>query len=314
MEPQARYALVGTVIVILCAALVVFVLWLNRTGLQRDTDAYLIYFRQQSLDGLQINSDVRMRGIKVGFVVRFSIVRDDASAVQVLVRLDAGTPVRVTTEATIVRNLVTGLAAIHLINTDPDSPSNTEPPPGKDHPVIAEARSGFDEFTDSLGRFAQEGVDTLERVQLLLTDENIARINATLANLESLTRKLERQTGQIGDALAAVTRAAEDFRALAVTLEGSATSAERNFAAVAGDASRTLETARATLESMRRDAGAIAAGVDRLAASGDQELRATARELRATADSLSRTARRLEDPGAMLFGPNPGELGPGERR
>lgn len=314
MEPQARYALVGTVIVILCAALVVFVLWLNRTGLQRDTDPYLIDFRQQSLDGLQVNSDVRMRGVKVGFVVSFNILPEDASTVRVLVRLDGGTPVRASTEATVVRNLVTGLAQIHLVNTDPRSPPVGEPPPGMGHPVIGEARSPQNEFTDALGRFAQEGVDTLERVQLVLTDDNIARLRGTLANLENLTLRLEQQSGKVGDALDAVTRAAGDMGALAAALERNAAGIEANFAAAAQETARTMAASREALAALRGDLAAMTASIDRLAASGDRELQATARELRATADSLARTARRLEDPGAALLGPHPAELGPGERR
>jgi phospholipid/cholesterol/gamma-HCH transport system substrate-binding protein len=306
--------LVGTIIVILCGALVVFVLWLNRTGLQRDTDPYVIYFRQQSLDGLQVNSDVKMRGIKVGYVVSFSIVRKEVTAVRVLVRLDSGTPVRTSTEATIVRNLVTGLAQIHLVNTNPDSPPLGEPPEGTPYPVIGEARSGYDEFTDALGRFAEEGVKTLERIQLVLTDDNIARLRGTLSNLENLTLRLEQQTGKVGDALTAVTRAADDFRALSAKLDRSATSLDGNFATLSKDASRTLETTRQALASLQRDVASVTASVERLSGSGDQELRATAQELRAAADSLSRTARRLEDPAAALFGPNPGELGPGEAR
>lgn len=312
MEPQARYALVGTVIVILSAALVVFVLWLNRTGLQRDTDPYLIFFRQQSLDGLQVNSDVRMRGIKVGFVVNFNIVREDVTTVRVEIRVDAGTPVRTTTEATVVRNVVTGLAQIHLVNTDPGSPPLAEPPPGMPYPVIAEARSGYDEFTDALGRFAEEGVQTLERIQLVLTDDNIARLRGTLANLENLTLKLEQQTGKVDQALVSVTRAANDFSALAATLDRTAASFDANFAGVSQETARTMAASREALAALRGDLAAMAASIDRLAGSGDQELRATARELRAAADSLTRTARRLEDPSAALFGPHPGELGPGE--
>jgi phospholipid/cholesterol/gamma-HCH transport system substrate-binding protein len=314
MEPQARYALVGTVIVILCAALVVFVLWLNRTGLQRDTDPYLIYFRQQSLDGLQVNSDVRMRGIKVGFVVRFEIVPEDATTVRVLVRLDAGTPVRASTEATVVRNLVTGLAQIHLVNTDPKGPPLADRPEGTPYLVIGEARSRTDEFTDALGRFAEEGVQTLERIQLVLTDDNIARLRGTLSNLENLTLKLEQQSGQVDRALAAVARAAGDLSALAAALERNASSVDANFATASQETARTMAAAREALAAVRGDLAAMTASIDRLAGSGDRELQATARELRATADALARTARRLEDPGAALLGPHPAELGPGERR
>lgn len=320
MEPQARYALVGVVILVLAAALVVFILWLNRAGLERGTEPFLIFFRHQSLDGLQINSDVKMRGIKVGYVARFQIEEGDANAVRVLIRVNADTPVRKSTQATIVRNLVTGLAAIHLINTDDKSLPNTEPPPGLPHPVIAEAE-GTQEVTDALSRFAEEGVKTLEQLQRVLTDDNIARIRGTLSNLENLTLQLEQQAPALREALLAVTRAAGELTAASATIGRAAEGLDHHVGEIAqgtqevlAEARQTLAEARARLDSLERDLATVAGDLERLSDTGKLELQATARELRAAADSLSRTARRLEDPRAVLFGPHAAELGPGERR
>lgn len=313
MEPQARYALVGTVILALVAALIAFILWLDRTSLARDTEPYLIFFRRQSLDGLQINSDVKMKGIKVGYVASYQIHPEDVNAVRVLVRVKADTPVRKSTQATIVRNLVTRLAAIHLIHTDEHSPPNTEPPPGQPYPVIAEAE-GVQEVTDALSRFAEEGVKTLERLQLVLTDDNIARIRGTLSNLENLTLQLDQQAATLREALVAVTRAAEELRAVGGTVNQTAKGLDRHVDQLAHDTGRTLAEMRRTLASLERDLGAVARKLERLSDTGGLELQATAQELRAAADSLARTARRLEDPRALLFGPHAGELGPGEAR
>lgn len=320
MEPQARYALVGIVILVLAAALVVFILWLNRAGLERDTKPFLVFFRHQSLDGLQVNSDVKMRGIKVGYVARYQIEEGDVNAVRVVIRVAADTPVRKSTQATIVRNLVTGLAAIHLINTDEKSPPNTEPPPGLPYPVIAEAE-GTQEVTDALSRFAEEGVKTLEQLQLVLTDDNIARIRGTLSNLENLTLQLEQQAPALREALLAVTQAAGELTAAGATVSRAAKGLDHHVGEIAqgtkealAEARQTLAEARKRLVSLERDLGAVAGNLERLSDTGNLELQATARELRAAADSLSRTARRLEDPRAVLFGPHAGELGPGEKR
>ena len=43
------------------------------------------------------------------------------------------------------------------------------------------------------------------------------------------------------------------------------------------------------------------------------ELRATAQELRASAEIVARSADRLDDPRAVIFGPSPAQLGPGEK-
>jgi len=43
------------------------------------------------------------------------------------------------------------------------------------------------------------------------------------------------------------------------------------------------------------------------------ELRATTQELRASAEIVARTADRLDNPRTVIFGPNPSQLGPGEK-
>jgi hypothetical protein len=42
-------------------------------------------------------------------------------------------------------------------------------------------------------------------------------------------------------------------------------------------------------------------------------MHATSRELRVTAEVLERTLSRYRDPRAIIFGPSPAQLGPGEK-
>ena len=50
MEPEAKYTLVGTVVLLLVALIVVAAVWLRSTGGERDIDTYKIYFARQSLE------------------------------------------------------------------------------------------------------------------------------------------------------------------------------------------------------------------------------------------------------------------------
>src|SRR4030095_6019997 len=68
MEPEAKYTIVGTAVLIILGVLVAAVLWLRGTGQDRDDKLYKIYFQHQSLQGLEVRSDVRMRGIRGGYV------------------------------------------------------------------------------------------------------------------------------------------------------------------------------------------------------------------------------------------------------
>jgi phospholipid/cholesterol/gamma-HCH transport system substrate-binding protein len=141
MEPEAKYTLVGTAVLVLLALVVVAAVWLKSTGGQRNEVPYKIYFAHQSLEGLQIRGDVKMQGIKVGSVTGFRISSRRPGSVEVLIRVDSTAPVRQATGASIERQLVTGIASIRLVNTSEASPLLTEAPPDEPYPVIAEGES-----------------------------------------------------------------------------------------------------------------------------------------------------------------------------
>ncbi|HET9351538.1 MAG TPA: MlaD family protein, partial [Burkholderiales bacterium] len=125
MEPEAKYTLVGTVVLILIALIAGAVVWLRSTGEQIDDRSYKLYFERQSLEGLQPRSEVRMKGIRIGSVTGFRISTWRPGAVEVLVRVDGSAPVRQSTRAVVERHLVTGIASILLINLTEDSPPLT---------------------------------------------------------------------------------------------------------------------------------------------------------------------------------------------
>ena len=54
MEAEAKYTYVGIALIVLVAALIAGVIWLNRAGGRGDFKYYTIYFERQPLDGLQI--------------------------------------------------------------------------------------------------------------------------------------------------------------------------------------------------------------------------------------------------------------------
>ena len=141
MEPEARYTLVGTSVLILLALLTAAVVWLVASGQGKDVQTYKIYFAKQSLEGLQNRSDVKMRGIRVGTVTHISFSTRRQGTVEVVVAVAPTTPVRESTQAVVDRNLITGLATIRLVNLTEDSPPLNGPPPGEDEAVIAEGAS-----------------------------------------------------------------------------------------------------------------------------------------------------------------------------
>ncbi|MEO7244932.1 MAG: MCE family protein, partial [Rubrivivax sp.] len=115
MEADARYTWVGAGVLVLAAALVAALMWLGSAGRAADQRAFLIYFEQQALDGLDIGADVLLRGIKVGRVADYALSADKINRVRVTIRVDRRAPVHANTVAVITRNFVTGIASITLV-------------------------------------------------------------------------------------------------------------------------------------------------------------------------------------------------------
>lgn len=290
MEPEARYALVGSVVLAIVVGLVVAVVWLVST-VGSDERAYEIVFERQSLEGLQVRGEVRMRGIRVGSVTGYEFSVTKPGAVRVFISVAASTPVRTSTRAIVDRHLVTGIAAIRLLNLDETSPLLPRQKPGQPPPIIAEGQSELQQFAGTIAQLAQRVDETMRRVNTLLSPENEAAFAETLDNVRKLS--------------ANANRAVERLQSRYDRVGAEAETTIRETAAMVRDVTVTTEQLRAEMTR-------LADRTDDLMSSGNSELRYTAREIRSAADALGVAARKLSSPRSALFGPPDAGLGPGE--
>src|SRR5919198_1371901 len=212
MEPEARYTLVGIAVLILIGLIVAAVLWLRSTAEGRDVRDYKIYFERQSLEGLEIRGEVRMRGIRVGSVTGFLFSPRRRGAVEVLIRVEASTPVRESTEAIVARHLVTGIASIRLVNSTEESPLLTQAPTDEPYPVIAEGESAIQQFSESvnqpavrrtknpaaIGAMRDDVARLAERADRLLASGDV-EIRATAQALRAAPDSLAATPGRLRD-------------------------------------------------------------------------------------------------------------------
>ena len=190
MEAESKYTYVGLALVVLVAALVTGVIWLNRTGTRADFNYYTIYFERQPLDGLQLGADVDMRGIKIGRVEDYQLLAENINRVRVTVRADRRAPVRTNTVAIVTRNFVTGIAKISLITPEPLGPPLTEIRADQQHPVIPEGESNLDALAGKVNQLGDMAAETLENLNDVLKPRNRVAFTETLDNLRKLTAGL----------------------------------------------------------------------------------------------------------------------------
>lgn len=313
MEAEARYTLVGMVVLAVAAMGVMSILWIAGKTDDLAYRYYTIYFRSQSMDGLDVDSAVKMRGIRVGMVSEFDFSTKPDDAVKVLVKVSDQTPVREGVRAYVKRNIVTGLATIELTNEPDHGKLLTEVPPGEDYPVIAEGSSDLDKVASAVSKIAENGAEVLDKMNTLLSEENQAHISTTLANLEKISSHLVDSRESLDAAVQGIRDASDEFRLAGASITQAATRAEGSINDVGQNAQAALQEAARTLESLQMETRLISDKLQTLSDAGTQELSAMSRDVRTAADSVTVAGQKLSNPKALLLGPGRQQAGPGEK-
>ncbi len=311
MEPEARYTLVGTVVLVLVAAIAVAIVWLRSTTGEGNDVPFKIYFERQSLEGLQIRSDVKMQGIRIGAVTDFRISAKRPGSVEVVIRVQDSAPVRQDTRANVERHLLTGIASIRLTTGSEASPKLEAVQPGEAYPLIAEGEPDY-RFSETMAQVAERAGETMTRINRALSDENQKALGETLTNLSRVSARMDRSLAGVDRTLAAMERAANEVRGASASVSGEVSWLAARYDKLGEQSTLAVGEISTTVRKIGDDVERLALRMDGLLADGNVELRLTAQELRATSDSLGAAARRFSDPGKVIFGPRRESLGPGE--
>jgi phospholipid/cholesterol/gamma-HCH transport system substrate-binding protein len=220
-----------------------------------------------------------MRGIKVGTVKSLAIASPDIERVKVILKIDAGTPVKIDTEAVVQRNLLTGLAYIDLVRTTSDAPflvkRETE-----EYPRIPEGRSQFDAITSDIPKMVEEFNELVARARGFLTPENQQAAAEILDNVRTVSAKLARSDNDF-------TVISRNLAKLSLDLDILARNIDTRTEELSSSLTRTSSTFALEAENAGRDLGRAAQG-------------------------LAATLEKYQDPASLLAGPAPAALGPGE--
>lgn len=242
MERDAHYAAVGIATIALLAALAVFSIWLARLQFNSDYDVYDIVF-YGPVRGLSEGGEVHFNGIRVGEVTDLNLDPNKGDQVIARIRVDGTTPVRVTSRAQLEPQGITGLNYIQITAGNPNSAILKEQYPDNVVPVIQSQPSPIAELLSGSGTVLAQTVDALNRINRVLSDDNVRSFSTSLKNIESLSTELEARKGmlqQLEQALTRANSAVAEYEALAVStrriVEGDGQEAVSNINAAAEEA------------------------------------------------------------------------------
>jgi phospholipid/cholesterol/gamma-HCH transport system substrate-binding protein len=314
MEIRASYVIVGAVVLALLASLAAFSLWLVEAGVDRDLARYEIAFAG-SVSGLQQGGQVLYRGIPVGRVAEIRIDPDNVENVLVAVEIDRDTPIKVDTVATLEFQGLTGIAYVQLRGGTQASarlePNAAEPP------RIPSRRSALERVFESTPELLAQTLAVVDRLNLLLTDDNLQAVADTLHNVEKLTAGLAARSDGVDAVLTGaagmttdVEKTSVEVRQLASDLRRLTGRLDQQVEGVSGDLVGTLTELRGAASSLTGAAGQLdqllgqlQQPVDDFAATGLYEFTQLIGETRLLVAALSRITKEFErDPAGFLIG------------
>lgn len=285
MERDAHYAAVGIATVALLAALAVFTVWLARLQFNNDFDVYDIVF-YGPVRGLSEGGEVHFNGIRVGEVTDLNLDPRKGDQVIARVRLDGDTPVRVTSRAQLEPQGITGLNYIQITAGNPQSALLKSQYPEGVVPVIQSQPSPISELLSGSGTVLAQTVDALNRMNRVLSDDNIRSFSTSLKNLESISTELEARKGmlqQLEQALTNANQAIEEWEALGVDVRRIVNTDGREMVA---NINRATEEARTAVASANRTVSGLERPVGDFATTTLPQLQQTIQTLEEATRSL----------------------------
>ena len=235
METKANHVLIGAVTLAGIVGTLMFFLWFAHVSIDRRYDYYDILFDQVS--GLSRAADVQFNGITVGRVTDIGLQPGDAARVRVRIEVDADTPIRSDTIATLQAQGVTGVSFVSLSGNQADA-RPLEPAPATGIPVIPSRPSALHTLLETAPELLREARDLLKGLTAFTGEESQQRVATILDNLATASGGLEKAIADISDVAGSVREGVGQIAGFTGKLDG-----------ISQQLTTTLATAETTLAS-----------------------------------------------------------------
>jgi phospholipid/cholesterol/gamma-HCH transport system substrate-binding protein len=246
-----------------------------------------------------VGGPVQYNGIAVGSITKLSLAPNDPRQVIAQIRLEARTPVKTDTRAKLAITSLTGPSIIQLSGGTPQAPALTSVDT-REAPIIQTAPSALQNITDTANRI-------VERLDQVLSDQNVARIATTLQNLETISGDMANREEGLQSLIASARDAANNLDRTLDTTNGTIQRLDQNLVKQLPPILEKLESTLARLDSAAGNADAILgenrAAINSFASDGLGQLGPTLSELRSLIRDLRQVSDRLEgNPARYLLG------------
>jgi len=306
MEKNANYALVGLSSLILFIGLLIFVVWLARLRINAEYDMYDIVF-QGPINGLSQGGEVRFNGIKVGEVSKIALDRTNPSRVIARARVTSDVPIRTDSYATLEPQGITGVNYVQITAGNPKLPLLKDTVPHGTIPILKSQRSALSDLLQGGGTVLTRTIEALDRVNRVLSDQNIKTFSAALSDTQAVTAELKKRKDIIADtqkalqdADVAIQQVSQLTRSAQSLVDGDGKRSLKNIADAAGEAKAAATQVRGMVDK-------LSGPTTDFANNGLPQITAAVIQLRSTTEALQRLIDQIESSPQGALGKAPSE-------
>ena len=308
MERNANYALVGFASLVLFVGMAAFVLWLAQVRFARDYDLYDIVWAGP-VRGISVGGEVHFNGIKVGEINRITLDRENPSLVISRIKVTSDVPIKTDSYATLEPQGVTGVNYVQITAGTRARPLLKDATPHGQVPVIRSQKSALSDLIEGGGTVLQRSIEALDRVNRVLSDQNINQVSGMLSDVHAITAELKVRKQIFADA-------DKTLQDVDTTLQRTDKLVESANRLVDGDGKRALSNLADAAESLKATSQKAQGLLTRLegpasdfATNGLPQLSSAISSLQTATESLNRVLDEAErSPGALISKPSAKEI------
>jgi phospholipid/cholesterol/gamma-HCH transport system substrate-binding protein len=207
METKANYVAVGAFVLTCMLGLVIALLWLSGLQYSQEFSYYQANFTGP-VTGLGKGTTVRYNGIEVGRVNDVKFDPNDPQVVIATLQVQPKLGIRVDSVISIESEGLTGSSYVQIIGGKKNAPLLT-PKEGQRYPVIKSAPSTLQKLAKGAPQLLEKLNAAADKINLVLTEDNVKAFSRILANLDRTTGTLARRSDDIDSTIADLSKASK---------------------------------------------------------------------------------------------------------
>lgn len=198
MENRNSYTIVGLFVMLIGAFLGIFMWWmLTRTEANETYRSYFIHTKELPV-GIKEGADVKFIGVNAGIIKKIDFIDMKNAIIEIELSIKDKLPISKDSVAKVESQGISGISFINITQGSGEIFNENEK-----KPIISLDKALLDKIGKKAEVISDQVSETIYKINMLLSNQNIDKINKILTNLETFSEKLndEKMTKNIYTAI-----------------------------------------------------------------------------------------------------------------